>query len=170
MVLATHTMSALSPEEMEQIWQAALRVFTRVPLRAQGPEEFTQPLRDFGCEVSGEHLTFPPAVLDKLLDRVEQSRRTNGPCRAAQVQSDTLSYAASGQALVCCDLETEALDLRQLPPARTLPPHLHPAGRPGQYVRPAHLRHQHPQQPAPDHRVGLQRGSDPRFPATSGSM
>ncbi|MEI6503147.1 MAG: trimethylamine methyltransferase family protein, partial [Armatimonadota bacterium] len=109
MVLATHTMSALSPEEMEQIWQAALRVFTRVPLRAQGPEEFTQPLRDFGCEVSGEHLTFPPAVLDKLLDRVEQSRRTNGPCRAAQVQSDTLSYAASGQALVCCDLETEAL-------------------------------------------------------------
>lgn len=109
MVLATHTMSVLSLEEMEQIWQAALRVFTRVPLRAQGPEEFTQPLRDFGCEISGEHITFPPAVLDKLLDRVEQSRRANGPCRAAQVQSDTLSYAASGQALVCCDLETEAL-------------------------------------------------------------
>lgn len=109
MVLSTHTMSALSPEEMEQIWQAALRVFARVPLRAQGTDEFLQAVRDFGCEINGELITFPEPVRDKVLDRIAQSRAERGPCRPAEVTSKELHYSASGQALVCCDLETEAL-------------------------------------------------------------
>ena len=109
MHLLTHTMSVLSEAEMEQIWQAALRVWARVPLRVQAPEEFLQPLRDLGCEIEGERVSFPEPVRDLVLDRVEQSRRERGPCRPADVTSNTLSYSASGQALVCCDLETEEL-------------------------------------------------------------
>jgi trimethylamine---corrinoid protein Co-methyltransferase len=107
--LSTHTMSVLAPEELEQIWQAALRVWARVPLRVQGNEEFMQALRDYGCEIDGELVRFPAAVRDKVLERVEASRREKGPCRPAVVSNDKLSYSASGQALVCCDLETEDL-------------------------------------------------------------
>lgn len=109
MHLLTRTMSVLTDEELEQIWQAALRVWARVPLRAQGTEEFNQALSDFGCAISGELVTFPEAVRDKVLARVAQSRQERGPCRPAEVTSNTLSYAASGQALICCDLESEAL-------------------------------------------------------------
>jgi len=100
MHLLTHTMSVLNDEEMEQIWQSALRVWARVPLRVQAPEEFLQPLRDLGCEIDGERISFPEPVRDLVLDRVEQSRRERGPCRPAAVMENTLSYAASGQAPV----------------------------------------------------------------------
>ncbi len=109
MHLLSHTMSVLNEPEMEQIWQAALRVWARVPLRVQGTEEFLQPLRDFGCQIDGERVSFPETVRDRVLARVERSREERGPCRPAQVTSNQLSYSASGQALVCCDLDTEAL-------------------------------------------------------------
>ncbi|MCE5240458.1 trimethylamine methyltransferase family protein [bacterium] len=109
MHLLTHTMSVLNEPEMEQIWQAALRVWARVPLRVQAPEEFLQPLRDLGCTIDGERVSFPEPVRDLVLGRIEQSRQERGPCRPAEVTTNELSYAASGQALVCCDLETEAL-------------------------------------------------------------
>ncbi len=109
MNLSTHTMSVLTPEEMEKIWQAALRVWARVPLRVQGTDEFLQILRDYGCAIEGELVSFPAGVRDKVLERVEASRAQNGPCRPAVVTSTELHYSASGQALTCCDLETEDL-------------------------------------------------------------
>src|SRR3990172_388278 len=109
MHLLTHTMSVLNEPEMEQIWQAALRVWARVRLRVQGTEEFMQALRDFGCNIDGERVSFPESVRERVLARVEQSRQERGPCRPADVTSTQLSYSASGQALVCCDLETEEL-------------------------------------------------------------
>ena len=33
MILATRTMSVLTDDEMEQVWQAAWRVLARVPMR-----------------------------------------------------------------------------------------------------------------------------------------
>ncbi len=109
MILTTRTMSVLTDDEMEQVWQAAWRVFARVPMRIQGTEEFMQALRDFGCDIDGERVRFPEPVRDALMARVEQSRAANGPCRPAEVINDTMSYSASGQALVCCDLQTETL-------------------------------------------------------------
>jgi trimethylamine--corrinoid protein Co-methyltransferase len=102
-------MSVLNEPEMEQIWQTALRVWARVPLRVQGTEEFMQALRDFGCAIDGERVSFPAAVRERVLERVAQSRQAHGPCRPADVTSTALHYSASGQALVCCDLETEEL-------------------------------------------------------------
>lgn len=109
MFLQTQVASVLNPEEMESIWQAALRVLARVPLRAQGTEEFNQALRDYGCELDDERLSFPPAVREKLQARIEQSRAERGPCRPAPVTGTKLSYSASGQALTCCDLHSGRL-------------------------------------------------------------
>lgn len=109
MKLVTRCMSVLSEEEMEQIWQAALRVWAQVPLRAQGTEEFNQLVRDFGCDIDGERITFPQGVRDAVLGRIEEMRKANGPCRPAEVASDQLDYAASGQAFYAFDLETETL-------------------------------------------------------------
>ena len=109
MTLTTRCMSVFSDEEMERIWQTALRVWAEVPLRAQGTDEFMQLVRDYGCDIDGERITFPKRVRDDVLGRIEAMRQSNGPCRPAQVASDQLSYSASGQAFYCCDLQTETL-------------------------------------------------------------
>lgn len=109
MHLLTRCMSVLDDAEMEQIWQAALRVWAQVPLRVQAPDEFLQPMREFGCEIEGERISFPSGVRERVLERVEQSRQERGPCRPAEVSDNVLDYSASGQALVACDLETERL-------------------------------------------------------------
>ena len=109
MILRTHTMEVLDEPEMRQIYEAALRVWAQVPLRAQGTPEFMDAMAAFGCRIEGDRIFFPEAVREKTLARIEDVRRANGPCRPADVQSAALSYAASGQALYCADLETDAL-------------------------------------------------------------
>ncbi len=109
MILATRTMTVLTEAELAQIEQAAWRVFARVPLRAQGTDEFATALREFGCDLAGERVTFPAPVRDRLRDRLAAARTVNGPGRPAEHLATTLSYSASGQALTCCDLDTEQL-------------------------------------------------------------
>ncbi|MHB8997539.1 MAG: trimethylamine methyltransferase family protein [Armatimonadota bacterium] len=109
MKLTTRCMSVFSDDEMERIWNAALRVWAEVPLRAQGTDEFMQLVRDYGCEIDGERITFPQRVRDDVLGRIDEARRQNGPARPAEVANDHLDYSVSGQAFYCFDLEAETL-------------------------------------------------------------
>lgn len=111
MKLVTRGMMVFDEGEMERIWQAALRVWAEVPLRAQGTEEFMQALRDFGCDVSGEHVRFPQSVRDTVLGQVEASREARGAARPRDVQEGKLDYSASGQAFYCHDWRDEGLRL-----------------------------------------------------------
>ena len=46
MNLTFQVMQVLNEQEMQQIWEAALRVWGQVPLRAQGTEEFNEALHE----------------------------------------------------------------------------------------------------------------------------
>ncbi len=109
MVLRTQCMQALSDAEMERIWQAALRIWARVPLRAPGTDEFMQALRDFGCEIDGDRIGFPADVREHTLARIDELRESRGPARPAVVESEQVFYQTNGQAFYCCDFETERL-------------------------------------------------------------
>ena len=109
MKLLSRCLSVLSDDEMEQIYQAGLRVWARVPMRAQGPEAFMQAARDFGCTVDGDRISFPEPVRDRVLAAIEERRREHWPPRPVEVNSDHIDKMVSGQALYCCDLETEQL-------------------------------------------------------------
>ncbi|MFQ6097592.1 MAG: trimethylamine methyltransferase family protein [Armatimonadota bacterium] len=97
----------LDEPEMARITQAAIRVLRRVPLRAQGTDEFNQCLRDFGCEIEGDRVRFPDVVVEEVLARIAEAKARRGvtePRHGAEIH-----YAASGQALYCCDLQTDEL-------------------------------------------------------------
>jgi len=51
--LASRVMQVLTDQEMEQIWQVALRVWDQVALRARGTEEFNEALLDFNSSCAG---------------------------------------------------------------------------------------------------------------------
>lgn len=72
--LASTVMQVLTDQEMEQIWQAALRVWDQAPLRAQSAEEFNEALLDFGCQVNDEQIRCPKAVQEKVRARIADSR------------------------------------------------------------------------------------------------
>ena len=78
MKLKTTTMEVLSEDELENIWEAALRVWAQVPLRAPGGESFRQPLRDFGCEIDGDLVRFPQPVRDRVLGRISEQKGVSG--------------------------------------------------------------------------------------------
>ena len=133
MKLVTHRPEVLSPQDMQQIYDASIRVVRRVPLTCHGTDEFFGYLREYGCQISGDQVTFPDAVVDAVVARIEERRDYNlaaqeGPRvsrpeavagvdyggqamgSAASVAS-TLSYSASGQGFYCCDAETDRVRL-----------------------------------------------------------
>lgn len=109
MKLLGQCMQVLSEEEMERIYQAAVRVWGHVPLRAQGNEEFTQALRDFGCRVEEDRIWFPEAVREKVLSRIAAERARRGPGRAAWAPNDPIQPITNGQAPYCCDVASQTL-------------------------------------------------------------
>ncbi len=135
MHLVTRRPVVLTRADMRQIYDAAIRVVRRVPLKCQATDEFYGYLRDFGCEVNGELVRFPAAVVDKAVGLIEEQRDRNlaatgaaepdreekpaasvdwggqGTKPAEAQPPRTLSYSASGQAPYCCDVETGKLRL-----------------------------------------------------------
>ena len=111
MVLRTQCMQVLSDAEMERIRQAALHIWARVPLRAPGTDEFLQALRDFGCEIDGDRISFPSEVREHTLALIEEVREQRGPARPAVVENAAVYYQTNGQAFYACDFETEQLRL-----------------------------------------------------------
>ncbi|MGD9498354.1 MAG: trimethylamine methyltransferase family protein [Armatimonadota bacterium] len=109
MKLTTRAMQVLSEQEMERIWQAALRIWARVPLRAPGTDEFMSALRDFGCTIDGDRIGFPEDVREKTLARIAAAREQAGPPRPAVVEDARVGYQTNGQAFYACDFQTERL-------------------------------------------------------------
>jgi len=97
----------LSEDECERILQAALRVWARVPLRAQGTPDFYDALAALGCRIEGERVWFTQAARDAVLARIGAAR---GPVAAGEPDfPSTLTYGPSGQALWCHDPYTDKL-------------------------------------------------------------
>jgi len=136
MKLVTHRPAVLSAQDMQAIYDAAIRVLRRVPLRCQATDEFYGYLSEFGCQVDGETVRFPAHVVDKVVGLIAERRDQNLAARAGagstapQAEAisgvdwggqgaepaepdipSTLSYSASGQAPYCCDIETGGLRL-----------------------------------------------------------
>ncbi len=107
MKLKTRAIEILSEAEMDQIWNAALQVWPKVPLRASGNEEFTQAVSDFGCRIEGNHIWLPEPVREKVLDRIAKERARRGPPRPAEIENDRIGRVTNGQAFFCCDLQTD---------------------------------------------------------------
>lgn len=102
--------SLFSDAELQRCFEQALVVWRQTPFRVQGSDEVFDLLRTFGCQVDGELVRFPPAVIDTVLARCERERRAwqDRPCRAAAEPAD-ISVFTHGQALHICDLETNRL-------------------------------------------------------------
>jgi len=102
----------LEESDLERIFQAALRIWRAVPFRIQGTDEFFDYLRDFGCRIDGELVHFPEPVIEKVLARVRETKQRwleqNADRRAAWPPSEIHMYT-HGQALLCCDLESNKL-------------------------------------------------------------
>lgn len=100
-------MNLFTEAQLEKLFQDALRVWKEVPFRIQGTQELFDYLTDYGCEVQGELVRFPPAVVKKVLDRVHAEKRnwkqTENPTRP------DIAMFTHGQALHICDLETNKL-------------------------------------------------------------
>ena len=104
-------MSLLDGAELESLFQKALEVWAQVPFRVQGTQEFFDYLSDYGCQIAGEQVSFPPAAREKVLSRIAEEKRkrleTDAP-EQAEPQPELGMYT-HGQALNVCDLETNGL-------------------------------------------------------------
>jgi trimethylamine--corrinoid protein Co-methyltransferase len=108
MKLRCRVPQVLTEDECEKIWQAALRVWAKVPLRAQGTPEFCDALMSLGCRVEGDRVWFLEKARDAVLTRIEESRRSR-PTSQEPDFSPKLTYGTSGQALWCHDPYTDKL-------------------------------------------------------------
>ena len=100
--------------QLEQLLRKALHVLRGTPFRIQGTEEFFDYLTAYGCEVNGELVRFPQAVIDKVMARCAEEKRNaralfleNGGKNAEAATE--VSVFTHGQALHICDLETNKL-------------------------------------------------------------
>lgn len=119
MKLRCRTPQVLSEAERQQIVEAAQRIAARVPLRVTGAspggaertgtDQLLAMLREFGCTISDDQtrVHFPTEVIERVLERIAAHRATV-PTEFPDFPSE-LSYSASGQALWCCDPETDRL-------------------------------------------------------------
>jgi len=101
-----------SQAELDRIAAAAIRLWGELPLRVQGTDELYDYLRAYGCRVDGERVYCPQPVRDKVLDRLDEQKAAwlaaNGDGPPPWPGSD-LEVFTHGQALLCCDRETNAL-------------------------------------------------------------
>jgi hypothetical protein len=55
--------------QLERVLQSALKVSRQVPFRVQATDEFYDLVNAYGCRIDGEEISYPQAVLDKVLAR-----------------------------------------------------------------------------------------------------
>ena len=133
MKLVTRRPEVLTEQDMQKIYDAAIRVVRRVPLTCHATDEFYRYLREFGCEIDGDQVTFPAAVVDEAVTRIEAQRAVNQAAHQEPWQDQqeavagvdyggkamapaaeppsTLHYSASGQGFYCCDATTDRVRL-----------------------------------------------------------
>jgi len=99
-------------EQLEELFQQAVKVWRAMAFRVQGTDEFFDYLSAYGCRVDGERVRFPPPVIDRVLARIaaekQEWRRAHG-AGAGEWPAAELEMFTHGQALHICDLETNAL-------------------------------------------------------------
>ena len=104
--------TVLTDADMQSIYDAAVRVVKRVPLRCQGTDEFCAHLSDFGCRIDGELVRFPGPLVDRVVDLIRECREANLTSvqeRASAPQESVASVDYSGQGIAPCtdDLPSE---------------------------------------------------------------
>jgi len=99
--------------DIERIVAAAERIFRTVPWTIDGPEEFMDQLRQFGCEVEGRKVRFTAGAADQTLQLIREYREKNkakqmaaGEKKAAAPQVTAFTH---GQAMWCADPITNTL-------------------------------------------------------------
>ena len=109
---------ALNADECRQIVDAAVRIASRVPLRVTGAspgggdETYTDQLlamlREIGCEISDDRtrVSFPGEVIARVMERISARKAAAGEPAEPGTK---LRYAASGQALWCCDARDDRI-------------------------------------------------------------
>lgn len=108
-------MRLFTESELEPLLQQALRVLREVPFRVQGTDEFFDYLTDYGCQIDGELVRFPDAVIDKVLARYQDEkrkdveRRERDGARRDDWPRSEITVFTHGQALHICDVETNGL-------------------------------------------------------------
>ncbi len=102
----------LAEAELEQVFQAATKIWREVPLRIQGVEMLADYLSEYGCRVDGERVFFPEPVVEKVLARIREARAAwvaaGGSSEPEWPAPEILMYT-HGQALIACDRETNRL-------------------------------------------------------------
>ena len=108
----TLNVDLLSEAELEQVFQAAVRLWREIPFRIQGTDELLDHLSAYGCRIDGERVYGTDAVIDKVLARVREAKQQwlaeNRTRQTDWPPSDIYMYT-HGQSLYACDLETNAL-------------------------------------------------------------
>ena len=70
---------AVEPHEIQAIIDAAVRIAKRVPWRIEGPREFFDAISAYGCEVDGDRVHIPPAVVDRVMGRADPLKGRGAP-------------------------------------------------------------------------------------------
>jgi trimethylamine--corrinoid protein Co-methyltransferase len=99
----------MEESDLQAITQAGARIIRTVGMRIDGTDEFFEHLRAFGCEIKGIHVHFPARVVDEVMARMAEHRRTHPPEEGPVVPPTEVMWSTSGQALWCCDLKTDQL-------------------------------------------------------------
>lgn len=97
---------------LQRLLDEALVVLRNVPFRVQGTDGFFDLLTAFGCRVDDQGVHFPPAAIDRVLERCAQSRQAALAARPSGGQESStqpFSVFTHGQALHICDPETNQL-------------------------------------------------------------
>jgi len=94
--------------------QKALVVLRQTRFRVQGTDEFFDCLTSYGCTVDGELVRFPEPVIDRVMARCAEERRTwrarrRGGDGVQDPAASHITLFTHGQALHICDLETNRL-------------------------------------------------------------
>ena len=68
----------LDDGEVRRVREAAIEVFGSVTATIDGPDEFMQPLSDFGCRIDGKSVRFGAKVVDAVLGRIAERKAEIG--------------------------------------------------------------------------------------------
>ena len=106
--------SLFDDADLKRLLDNALQVLRKITFRVQGTDEFFDYLTAYGCEIDGQGVRFPAAVIDKVMARCAEDKRR--AVAAAQERGaepapaqGAISTYTHGQALHICDLETNQL-------------------------------------------------------------
>lgn len=98
------TIEVLNQEEIEKIVRAAKRVAIKVGMRIDGTDDFFSYLEKYGCKITKERTYFPEEVIENVFKRINKEKKEIPPPLSSEIR-----YGASGQGLLCCDVEDDRI-------------------------------------------------------------